>query len=126
MSDNVSILVIDDDVTVRGLVEARLGGRDGHEVLTAADGASGLKIAASLTPNLILLDWMMPGMDGLEVLARLKEHSKTARIPVYMLTAKGMMADVETAFSLGADGYFTKPISLDQLSQRVGKALAQE
>ncbi len=125
MSENVSILVIDDDVTVRGLVQARLGKRDGHEVLAAADGAAGLKIAARKTPDLILLDWMMPGMDGLEVLARLKDQPKTAQIPVYMLTAKGMMADVEKAFALGADGYFTKPIALDQLSQRVRKALKE-
>lgn len=125
MRSKVSILVIDDDETVHGLVTYQLANKDGHRVLTAGDGPTGLKIAAGERPSLILLDWMMPGMDGLEVLTRLKERPETAPIPVYMLTAKGMMADVEKAFALGADGYFTKPIALGELGRRVHKALSE-
>ena len=125
MPNKTFILVIDDDITVHGLVKSRLEKRDGLQVLSAEDGPAGLKLAAKKPPSLILLDWMMPGMDGLEVLAQLKEQGKTAWIPVYMLTGKGLMADIEEAFALGADGYFTKPIRLSELSDRVRKALKE-
>lgn len=122
-SSKPSILLIDDDITVHGVVKSRLEKRDGYKVLLAEDGPTGLKLAARNSPDLILLDWMMPEMDGLEVLAELKKKRKTSKIPVYMLTGKGIMKDVETACEAGADGYFTKPIRLTELSERIKKAL---
>jgi len=124
MTQKNCILVIDDDAVQRGLVVARLGKRDGHEVLAAPDGPSGIKLAEKKRPDLILLDWMMPGMDGMQVLSALQKQKKTASIPVYMFTAKGMMRDVEVALAQGAQGYFTKPIDLDGLSSRIRSVLA--
>jgi DNA-binding response OmpR family regulator len=122
-SKTQTILVIDDDVTLHAQIIARLEKVDGYVVLTEDNGACGLKTAERTSPDIILLDWMMPGMNGLEVLKALKNKSNTSRIPIYMLTGKGMMSDVEKAFDLGVDGYFTKPIALGKLSQRVRKAL---
>ncbi len=118
-----TILVIDDDATLHSLVKARLEQRDGHKVLSEMSGPAGLKVIKKSTPDLILLDWMMPEMSGLEVLKALKDKESTSKIPIYMLTGKGVMADIEEAFSLGADGYFTKPIALGDLSQKIRKAL---
>ena len=125
MTEDISVLVIDDDVTIRTMVKFRLGKREGYRVFEAKDGPAGLKIAEKKRPTLILLDWMMPGMDGLEVLKRLKKGGKTSSIPTYMLTAKGKMGDAEKAFAAGADGYFTKPIDLDELSKRIRTRLRE-
>ncbi|MAG98212.1 MAG: response regulator [Alphaproteobacteria bacterium] len=118
-----SILVIDDDVTVRALIKARMGaardGNEGYQVLLAENGARGLELAAEQRPGLILLDWMMPGMGGLEVLSRLKTTPATADIPVVMLTAKKLMGDIERALEQGAEWYLTKPVDLDKLIRRV-------
>lgn len=124
MTQKKRILVIDDDAIQRSLIVARLGKRDGHEVLAAANGASGIKLAMKKQPDLILLDWMMPEMDGMQVLEALQKQKKTAPIPVYMFTAKGMMRDVEIALAGGAEGYFTKPVDLDGLSSRIRSVLA--
>ncbi len=124
-SSETSILLIDDDIIVHGLVKSRLEKRDGFKVLSAENGPAGLKLATEESPDLILLDWMMPEMDGMEVLRELKKQANTAAIPVYMLTGKGIMEDVETAFKAGAVGYFTKPIRLSELSGRVRKALKE-
>ena len=118
-----SILVIDDDVPVRALIKARMGaardGNEGYQVLLAENGARGLELAAEQRPGLILLDWMMPGMGGLEVLSRLKTTPATADIPVVMLTAKKLMGDIERALEQGAEWYLTKPVDLDKLIRRV-------
>lgn len=83
----ISLLVIDDDSDLHWLLQHKLK-LERFEVKSAIDGPSGLKMADKIQPALILLDWMMPGMDGLAVLRELKENSKTAKIPVFMLTAK--------------------------------------
>ena len=122
-SKKKSVLVIDDDKIQCSIVKARLGKQDGFDIHTTLDGKSGLKFAQKKKPDLILLDWMMPKMDGIEVLKELKANSDTKSIPVFMFTAKNMMGDVQDATDLGAVGYFTKPIDLALLSTRVIETL---
>jgi len=110
------VLLIDDDRIVRELVKHWLY-IDGFEVCTAEDGPSGIKAARKNKPHLILLDIMMPGMDGLEVLFNLKLYKKTRDIPVFMLTAKSSMGDMEAAFAKGADDYITKPFAGKELGK---------
>lgn len=97
----------------------------GFEVYTASDGPAGLELAQSKKLDLILLDWMMPGMNGLEVLSELKHNKKTENIPVFMFTAKGIMDDIEQAFEIGADDYIVKPIDGDELAKRIKVKLAK-
>lgn len=117
------ILLIDDDSAVHGLVKARLEGIDGFSVTVADNGKQGLELASTQQPDLILLDWMMPGIDGMVVLKALKNNERTAEIPVIMLTGKGKLGDVETALSEGAVNWVTKPIDLADLSRRATVAL---
>jgi len=120
MSSNKSrILIIEDDPSVRSILQARLSGKDGHDVLLAEDGESGLRQAEKEKVDLIILDWMMPGLNGFETLKALKNDEQTLNIPVFMLTGKKVMDDIERAFEAGADGYFTKPIRINELSKRV-------
>lgn len=118
----MKILVVDDEPNIRQLLEYNLK-LDGHEVLLAGDGAEALeKVVSDL--DLILLDVMMPIMDGLETCSKLKTNPKTKDIPVFMLTAKSQMKDIEGAFSLGADGYLTKPFDPATLNTRLIKKLS--
>lgn len=123
MAKKKTILVIDDDKIQCNIVKARLGNRDGYEVLTALNGKDGLKTAKKKMPDLILLDWMMPKMDGMEVLLDLKGNPVTKSIKVFMFTSKNMMGDVDDAVEFGAEGYFTKPVDLELLSTRVKETL---
>ncbi len=105
------ILVIDDDEAVRDLVD-RLLSREGFQVLTASDGAEGLRMAIEHAPAAITLDIVMPELDGWTVLSQLKANPKTAEIPVLLLT---MLDDREKGFTLGAADFVTKPVERDQL-----------
>jgi signal transduction histidine kinase/CheY-like chemotaxis protein len=111
------ILVIDDDVTVQDLLRRSLN-RDGFRVETAADGATGLARARELRPAMITLDVMMPGMDGWEVLAALKEDPETADIPVIVVS---IVDERGLGFSLGAADYLTKPLDFSRLSSVVNR-----
>jgi signal transduction histidine kinase/CheY-like chemotaxis protein/ligand-binding sensor domain-containing protein len=106
------VLVIDDDPTVRDLMQRSLG-KDGYRVEVAADGRTGLEMARRLKPAIITLDVMMPSMDGWAVLNALKADAATADIPVVMLT---IVDDKNLGFALGAADYFTKPIDWQRLS----------
>jgi len=108
MSKRIPVLVIEDEEHIRQVLEYNLK-LDDFEVYQAADGPTGLKLAREKKPEVILLDWMMPDMDGLTVLSELKYDEQTRHIPVFMLTAKGMMDDVGRALYEGADDYITKP-----------------
>ncbi|MHC4126191.1 MAG: response regulator, partial [Planctomycetota bacterium] len=110
------VLVIDDDNIVIELAKHWLY-VDGYEVYTAEDGPSGIKAARKYKLDLILLDVVMPGMDGLEVLLNLKQHKKTRNIPVFMLTAQSSLGNMESAFARGADGYITKPFAGKELGK---------
>ena len=112
------ILVIDDiDANVR-LLEAKLTA-DYYEVLTATDGVTGLAIAGAEQPDIILLDVMMPGMDGFQVCRRLKEDPETRHIPVVLVTALDGRADRIAGLEAGADEFLTKPIEDIMLFSRV-------
>jgi DNA-binding response OmpR family regulator len=116
------VLVVDDEKDIVDLVAYNLG-RNGFEPLTASSGDLALEIAARETPDLIILDLMLPGLDGTEVARRLKSDAKTASIPLIMLTAKGEETDVVVGLTLGADDYVTKPFSMKVLLARVGTVL---
>ena len=113
------ILIIDDEPSIIKLVSAYLK-PEGYEVLTASDGVSGLKVARAFNPDLIILDLMLPGMDGIELLSTLRRESNTY---VIMLTAKTEETDKIIGLSIGADDYVTKPFSPRELVARVKAAL---
>ena len=113
------ILVIDDEPSIINLVSAYLK-PEGYEVHTASDGQSGLKAARAFKPDLIILDLMLPGMDGIELLSRLRRESQ---VYVILLTAKTEETDKIIGLSVGADDYVTKPFSPRDLTARVKAAL---
>ena len=116
MSKWVSVLVIEDEELVRTALQRSLT-LYGFKVHLASNGQAGVKLAQQNQPEFILLDWMMPEMDGLEVLSELKHNESTDHIPVFMLTGKGMIGDVDQAYEIGADGYITKPLDLKDLGR---------
>lgn len=117
------VLIVDDDALIRGVVRTTL--EDEHvDILEAADGAEALRIAAERTPSLILLDIMMPGIDGYEVCRKLRESEATRGTTVVMLTAKDSDESRERGLAAGADGYITKPFSPLELIRTVRGALA--
>jgi DNA-binding response OmpR family regulator len=122
MDKRISILVVEDEEHIRRILEYNLR-LDGFEVHQAADGLKAIELAKELKPDVILLDWMMPEMDGLETVSKLKQDKLTEDIPVFMLTAKGMMADVGRALCEGADDYITKPFDPMQLGKTIRKKL---
>jgi two-component system alkaline phosphatase synthesis response regulator PhoP len=122
MAKRISVLVIDDDAEFQELVEVCLH-LTGFSVLQALNGPAGLEMAKKERPDVILLDTIMPEMDGLEVLSELKYDKKTEKIPVFMLTAKTLVGDVEFAFEVGADDYITKPVELRQLGRIIKQKL---
>lgn len=119
------ILVVDDEPDAVELIEFNLKAA-GYEVLTAVDGANALKKARSLLPNLIVLDLMLPEVDGLEVCKLLRRDAKTMGIPIIMLTAKAAEIDRVLGLELGADDYMTKPFSPRELVLRVKRLLRSE
>jgi DNA-binding response OmpR family regulator len=119
-----SVLVVDDDPDVCDLVTYKLE-QSGFEVRRASDGDAALREVAKRIPDLVLLDIMMPGISGLEVLERLRSDEATAVIPVVMLTAKAQENDVERGFQLGADDYVVKPFSPRELVRRVTAVLSR-
>lgn len=124
MPERIPILVIDDDAQLRELLEYSLR-LAGFEVHLAEDGPTGLEIAREMNVALILLDVTMEGMDGLEVLSELKHDRRTEDIPVFMLTGKSRMGDIEYAFEIGADDYITKPVELVKLGKTLKEKLAK-
>ncbi|GAB2686715.1 response regulator transcription factor [Saccharopolyspora gloriosae] len=113
------ILVVDDDATVRDVVGRYLR-RDGHEVVEAADGEMALHLLQRRPPDLVVLDLMLPGMDGVEVCRRIRDAGST---PVIMLTALGEESDRITGLRTGADDYVVKPFSPGELALRVASVL---
>jgi len=116
------ILIIEDEEDILALVHYNLA-KEGYRVETAITGEEGLKLARSEKPDLILLDLMLPGMDGLEVCRALKSHAETQSVPIVMVTAKGEEADIVSGLELGADDYVTKPFSSKVLIARLRSVL---
>ena len=119
-----TVLLVEDEEHIRLVVEYNLR-HDGFEVYIAENGPGALEVARKVVPDAILLGWMLPGMDGLEVLTELKHDKTTEHIPVFMLTAKGMPSDINRALELGADDYITKPFDPRQLGEIIRKKLQQ-
>jgi len=116
------ILVVEDEADIRELVSYNLT-KSGYEAVGAVSGEEALALMKGDLPDLVLLDLMLPGMDGLAVCERLKKKSRTATTPIVMLTAKGEESDVVRGLNLGADDYITKPFSLRELMARVQAVL---
>ena len=114
-----TVLVVDDDSTVREVVSRYLS-RDGHRVIQRSNGIDGLEAALTQHPDLVVLDLMMPGLDGLQVCEQLRRHST---VPVIMLTALGEESDRVVGLEYGADDYVTKPFSPRELALRVAGVL---
>ncbi len=114
MPEHISVLVIDDERIIRTLLQSVLRQKC-FDVHASEDGPSGLAIAQKEHIDLVLLDWMIPGMDGMEVLSQLKHNEKTKHIPVFMLTSKEQKADIEQAVSRGADNYIAKPFNVSEI-----------
>jgi two-component system alkaline phosphatase synthesis response regulator PhoP len=119
MAPKATILVVDDEQSILDLVSAYLRS-EGYAVHTASDGPSGLQAARAFRPDLIVLDVMLPGMDGVEVLARLRRESD---VYVILLTARSEETDKIVGLSVGADDYVTKPFSPRELVARIKAAL---
>ena len=119
------ILIVDDEEDLQELVRYNLI-RDGFNVICSGSGEGALKKAASINFDLILLDLMLPGIDGLEVAKILKKDTRTEQIPIIMLTAKGEEADIVTGLEIGADDYITKPFSPRVLVARVRAVLRRK
>jgi len=118
------VLVIDDDPSLQRLLRFRLERHEKVFVEQAKDGSEGLQRAGGSCPDLIILDWMLPDIQGLDVLKRLKANQATKHIPVLMLTGKNNMGDIENAFEIGADGYLTKPFDLARLGEKVKEMIS--
>lgn len=119
------ILVVDDEEDILELVRYNLA-REGYQISAVTSGEEALKAARSEMPDLIVLDLMLPGVDGLDVAKLLKNDPKTMNIPIVMLTAKGEEADVVTGLELGADDYVAKPFSPRVLVARVKAVLRRK
>jgi len=118
------IVVADDDPDILKLIERRLGMR-GYEVATAGNGAEALEVVAAVTPEAIVLDWLMPTMSGVEACAELKAKPETASIPVVLLTAKATDTDIDEGGRAGADGYLTKPFELYDLDTLLRRLISE-
>lgn len=118
------ILAADDDEDVRLIIETKLG--EEFDVVTVSDGSQAwesLTAPASVRPTLVILDVMMPEMDGFETLKRIRDHDELADLPVIMLTSRGREDDVMRALELDADDFVTKPFSSAELKGRVTRLL---
>ena len=118
------ILVVDDEIYIVHILDFSLG-MEGYEVLTALDGEQALEKARAEHPHLILLDIMMPKLDGYETCKLLKADDSTRGIPVILLSAKGRNVDQKIGFEVGADDYITKPFSPRKLVERINAILGQ-
>lgn len=122
---SLKVLVVDDEENIQELI--RLGLRyEGFQVESAADGLEGISAAQRLNPDLVILDLMLPGIDGLEVCRRLRANPTTQDVPILMLTAKDEVRDRVTGLDTGADDYLTKPFEFDELVARVRAILRRQ
>lgn len=118
-----TILIVDDEEDIRELIAVNLLREENYRLIEATNGLDGLKAARTEKPDLIILDLMLPGMDGLTVYRKLHEHPGTKSIPVIMLTARGRLEEKLAGLELGADDYLSKPFSPRELMLRVRNLL---
>ena len=116
------ILLVEDEPAIQELVAVNLT-RAGHRVIRASDAESALRMVNEVLPDLILLDWMLPGVSGVELARRLRADERTREVPIIMLTARGEEQDKVSGLEIGADDYVTKPYSSRELLARVRAVL---
>lgn len=121
----MKVLLVDDGKDMQRIIKMSLEFAGGHEVSLADDGMTGIEMAEKDHPDIILLDVMMPKMDGYETCKRLHENEETRDIPVIFLTAKAQRKEVEQGLKSGAIGYILKPFDAMKLSQEVDELLAK-
>lgn len=121
-SMSAQILIVDDEAAIRQMLAFTLAG-DGHTCLEAGDAEEAQQAMANRRPDLLLLDWMLPGISGVDFARRLKRDPRTSDIPVILVTAKGEEADKVRGLDSGADDYITKPFSTRELLARVRAVL---
>jgi DNA-binding response OmpR family regulator len=119
-----TILVADDEEDLRELVSYRLS-RSGYEVVEAVDGQEAFELATERAPDLMVLDVMMPRLDGYELTRRVREQDSLRSVPVILLTARSQESDVSRGFDVGADDYLKKPFNPDELVARVRAVLGR-
>ncbi len=118
-----TVLVVDDDPVIQKLLQVNFE-MEGYDVVVAGDGEEGLALAREEQPDLVLLDVMMPKMNGLDVAVALRSDELTEAIPIIMLSAKAQASDVQAGLDMGVDDYVTKPFDPLELLERVGALLA--
>ena len=119
---NQKIIVVEDEADILEVLEFNLA-QDGFDVLCSQEGEKGLELIRREKPDLVLLDLMLPDLDGLEICRRLKSDAATQDIPIVMVTAKGKESDIVLGLGLGADDYITKPFNVGELIARVKAVL---
>jgi DNA-binding response OmpR family regulator len=119
------ILVIEDDPATSRLVDYSLR-HAGYEVITSSNGLEGIRKARTESPDIVILDVMLPGLDGFEICHRLRAEKDTAKLPILMFSAKAQEIDKETGIKVGADDYLTKPSPPSEIVSRVQKLLVKK
>jgi DNA-binding response OmpR family regulator len=119
------ILIVEDDPSFSRAV-CHIIEKEGYDVITAANGLTGLRMAKEDKPDLLILDVMLPGLDGFEICSRLRHEPQTARLPIIMLSAKGQETDKTTGLKVGANEYLTKPVDRAVLLEKLTSLLAKE
>jgi DNA-binding response OmpR family regulator len=118
------ILIVEDDPSFSRAIN-HIVQKEGYDVITASNGMAGLRMAQGEKPDLLILDVMLPGLDGFEICSRLRQDPLTAKLPIIMLSAKGQEADKTTGLKVGANEYLTKPVDrvllLDKITSLLGK-----
>lgn len=120
--NNPTILVIEDEASIREMLQFSLS-RAGFAVLEAADARAAQDIIATVLPDLVLLDWMLPGVSGVDLAKKLRQVARTRELPIIMLTARGEDESKVTGLEAGADDYMTKPFSTQELVARIKAVL---
>jgi DNA-binding response OmpR family regulator len=120
-SHPLTVMVIDDDALMRGLMETYFGS-SGDRVICAVDGEAGLELLRRELPDVVLLDGMLPGMDGWEVCRHIREMSS---VPILMVSARAQHSDREKGLAAGADDYITKPFSLKEVRQKIQEVVSR-
>jgi len=119
------VLIIEDDPSFSRAV-SHIVEKEGYSVITASNGITGLRMAKEDKPDLLILDVMLPGVDGFEICSRLRNEPQTTKLPIIMLSAKGQEADKTTGLKVGADVYLTKPVDRAVLLEKLTSLLAKE
>ena len=116
------ILVVEDEDALSTLLQYNLD-KEGYDVVVAADGEEALTLVSERLPDIIILDWMLPKISGIEVCRRLRQRSESRNVPIIMLTARGEESDRIRGLDTGADDYIVKPFAMSELSARIRAVL---